>query len=197
MSGIPRSPEDELIRRIRASDLNERQKGMIVHLVLKVLMYDRKTGLLNEYGLNREFNAIRPKVDNGTIPYVAIVYGDLDRFKQTQDKPGFGYAWGDLAIVKSAEVLKASVRPIDIVARVHGDEYVLGLLGGRDLSVVDVCDRVQRGISRLEIKRGDASGRITMTCGVANYPNDGQLDDLLHLSSERMKAIKRERKSSK
>ncbi|MDB5072773.1 MAG: Ethylene response sensor [Candidatus Eremiobacteraeota bacterium] len=57
----------------------------------------------------------------------AVLYIDLDHFKDVNDK--FGHACGDLVLREAARRLKAVVRPRDIVARLGGDEFALVLTG--------------------------------------------------------------------
>lgn len=54
---------------------------------------------------------------------VAVV--DLDFFKQINDK--FGHAVGDLVLVEFASLCKASLRGADIVGRIGGEEFLIGL----------------------------------------------------------------------
>ncbi len=53
----------------------------------------------------------------------AVLYLDLDRFKNINDT--LGHAAGDATLVETARRLKASVRELDTVARIGGDEFVI------------------------------------------------------------------------
>ena len=54
---------------------------------------------------------------------VAILFVDLDRFKQVNDAKG--HAAGDIVLQEVARELVAAMRPMDTVARIGGDEFVL------------------------------------------------------------------------
>jgi diguanylate cyclase (GGDEF)-like protein len=56
----------------------------------------------------------------------AVLYLDLDGFKQVNDR--FGHPAGDAALVRVAELLVAHVRESDVVARLGGDEFAVLLL---------------------------------------------------------------------
>jgi diguanylate cyclase (GGDEF)-like protein len=56
----------------------------------------------------------------------AVLYLDLDGFKQVNDR--FGHPAGDAALVRVAELLVAHVRESDLVARLGGDEFAVLLL---------------------------------------------------------------------
>ena len=56
----------------------------------------------------------------------AVLYLDLDGFKQVNDR--FGHPAGDAALVRMAELLVAHVRESDVVARLGGDEFAVLLL---------------------------------------------------------------------
>jgi diguanylate cyclase (GGDEF)-like protein len=70
--------------------------------------------------------------------YGALMYLDLDNFKQLNDTHGHGV--GDLLLIEVAKRLAACVREVDTVARLGGDEFVVML---SDLGVDKTQSREQ------------------------------------------------------
>ena len=158
-----------LIILMMASDLSARMKEMAIR--------DELTGLLNrrgfrEYG-ERAYSATR----RAGLP-MSMIMSDIDRFKSINDK--FGHAAGDMALVHFANLVSATRRNEDVIARVGGEEFAL-LLPGTDLrdamAIADqLCDRI--GETPLEI----TSTKLPMTAsfGVATIrENDTSLDDVV------------------
>ncbi len=75
---------------------------------------DPLTGLLNRRGLERRLAGLKEPT--------AILYFDLTHFKKVNDN--YGHARGDETLVGAAGVIRNSLRPGDLVARVGGDEFV-------------------------------------------------------------------------
>jgi len=97
---------------------------------------DALTGLLNRRGfdahLARSMAAARIARRGG-----ALLYVDLDNFKQVNDR--HGHAQGDAALRAAAELLRRSVRAGDLVGRLGGDEFAIWL------AEVDAQEARQRG----------------------------------------------------
>ena len=64
-----------------------------------------------------------------TAAPIALLYLDLDKFKQTNDK--YGHEAGDKLLIATAERIKACLTEDDLLARIGGDEFVI-LLSGAD-----------------------------------------------------------------
>ncbi|WP_179106975.1 diguanylate cyclase domain-containing protein [Variovorax sp. KK3] len=92
--------------------------------LLQLSQRDPLTGLLNRSGFEAWLN------QHGSTHALAILYIDLDRFKQVNDT--HGHAVGDQLLQQVAQRFHALVRPTDAVARLGGDEFAIALAGIRD-----------------------------------------------------------------
>lgn len=93
----------------------------------------------------------------------SVIMGDLDGFKRVNDKAG--HAVGDAVLASVAELLRATVRESDAVARWGGEEF---LIIASDTSLGDariLAERCRRAIEAEPI----AGVKMSMTFGVAQY----------------------------
>ena len=103
---------------------------------------------------------------------VAILFVDLDRFKNVNDS--LGHAAGDLLLKAVAERLSALVRQGDTVARLGGDEITIVLTAVTDEEEIG---RATGKILHAFESPFDIEGRelfVTASLGVAVYPSDGK-----------------------
>ena len=113
---------------------------------------------------------------------MAVVYLDLDGFKLINDRLGHGA--GDTLLKLVAGRLVAAVREEDTVARVGGDEFILGLwhLSGAD-DAAKVASKVIDAVSRpYEIEGQTVS--VTASAGIGIYPLHGEDADTLMRSAD-------------
>jgi two-component system cell cycle response regulator len=121
---------------------------------------------------------------------VAIL--DVDGFKQFNDS--YGHPAGDAALRTLAAALRGSARRSDIVARYGGEEFVIILTETRVHEAVAKLDALREEIGKLPIEtpRRSWPGRLTVSAGVASWPDDGAWpDELLHAADDRLLAAKR------
>jgi len=121
---------------------------------------------------------------------LALLYVDLDKFKQVNDS--FGHAVGDLLLQEVARRLQQCVRETDTVARIGGDEFVILL---EYLQQPEHAKRVADKVRSLlgEPVRWDDSGLIIVaSIGIALYPENGEeAQQLFKHADEAMYGVKR------
>lgn len=150
--------------------------------------HDPLTGLINRaallVGLDHMLAESRR---NGAC--LALLYLDLDRFKNINDS--LGHAAGDQVLIESARRLGACVRDADFVARLGGDEFVV-VLG--ELRQPQDATPIARAIIQALAAPIDFNGQplhTGATIGIALFPNDGdQRDELLSCADSAMYAAK-------
>lgn len=91
-----------------------------------------------------------------------LFFIDLDGLKHTNDT--FGHEAGDLVIAAAAQVLRASFRDADVVARIGGDEFVVLAVGGGELPEV-ISSRVQAMVEEFN-KSGRCRYPLSLSMGV-------------------------------
>jgi diguanylate cyclase (GGDEF)-like protein/PAS domain S-box-containing protein len=83
---------------------------------------DPLTGLLNRAGFNRRLQAMLA-ARGGNRRDLALLFGDLDKFKPVND--GFGHAAGDMVLREIATRMGRCMREVDVAARWAGDEFAV------------------------------------------------------------------------
>lgn len=103
-------------------------------------LHDALTGLPNRAQLIEKLDQalVASRAGDGRC---AVLLLDLDGFKNVND--GLGHASGDQLLLKAAERLRDSVRPVDTVARIGGDEFALLLKSlEREAEASAVAERI-------------------------------------------------------
>ena len=166
--------------------------------VQHMAFYDSLTNLPNRRLLNdRLVQTMAAQKRNAW--YAAMLFIDLDNFKQLNDQRG--HAVGDLLLKEAARRLKSCVRTVDTVSRFGGDEFVLmvGELGadrsGARAKVAAIAEKIRTELSRTyELKiqhEGEAAVTIEHQCtasiGIALFVGtEGSQDDILNWADQAM-----------
>lgn len=100
---------------------------------------------------------------------VALLYIDLDGFKQINDR--LGHSEGDKLLIEVAYRLSSCVREVDTTARFGGDEFVIIL---NRTSKELIADTVQRIIDSVNftVKEKGIELQVSASVGIAIYPDD-------------------------
>lgn len=176
------------------------QRKSMEEQVRQFAFNDALTGLPNRRLLHDRFDrAMSSSKRSGD--YCGLILLDLDKFKPLNDE--HGHEAGDLLLVEVARRLKDSVREIDTVARIGGDEFVVLLVelgtthDAAQHNALQVAEKIRISIAApYQLKLGGRPARMikhrcTTSMGLVIFTANGSSkDELLRLADTRMYAAK-------
>lgn len=147
---------------------------------------DGLTGLYNyryfKDQLQQELNRARRHDLN-----ISLIMIDIDHFKHYNDKNG--HPAGDEVLRGIARLLKDNIRNIDIAARYGGEEFSLILIETDKTSAKFVAEKIRKLVEEnsFEFEGSQPDGKLTISSGVATFPEDGEdLDNLVNKADQRL-----------
>jgi diguanylate cyclase (GGDEF)-like protein/PAS domain S-box-containing protein len=156
--------------------------------VLHRASHDTLTGLPNAWFASVYLHKELRKTDGTNPQQMAVLFVDLDGFKQINDT--FGHQVGDVVLKQTATRLKAAVSVADLTARLHGDEFLVLCRVANSIHAAHLAQRIRRNLG-LPIRVGGHTVRVTASVGIA-VSNGGaaSADRLLRFADHRMYAEK-------
>jgi len=109
---------------------------------------------------------------------LAIIFLDLDHFKEVNDTHGHGA--GDILLKEVAQRLQSCIRDTDTIARLGGDEFA-GILTGivKPSDAIVVIQKIIAAIDRPIAVSKDVEVSVTTSVGISFFPEDGEnIEDL-------------------
>jgi diguanylate cyclase (GGDEF)-like protein/PAS domain S-box-containing protein len=150
--------------------------------------FDALTGLPNRRLFrDRLDQEVRKAARSGQ--QVALLFIDLDRFKQVNDL--LGHDAGDMLLAQCANRLKSCVRESDTVARLGGDEFTVILTAPESPARVEhVCQKILHTLES-PFPIGKEVAYMSGSIGVTLYPNDATTsEELIRKADQAMYAAK-------
>jgi diguanylate cyclase (GGDEF)-like protein len=142
---------------------------------------DGLTGLVNRRSFENRARQLRAAGQS-----FALVFADLDRFKNLND--AYGHETGDRALRVFAEVLRSSLRADDLACRYGGEEFVVLIPGVQIPEAIEAMQRVRAEMRR--VARGGDSPAVTASFGIAHSDDAEDIDDLVHRADRALFAAK-------
>jgi len=133
--------------------------------------HDALTGLRNHGSFQRELGRAVETAEGATF---AVLMLDLDSFKGFNDT--CGHPAGDALLAAVGEAMRGATRSGDAIYRYGGDEFAAILPGASRIVAFEVVERIRRSVAAISAATGP---RVTISAGVACYPDDGQTKDEL------------------
>lgn len=156
---------NELVREQKAAERIKRR-----HRRLRAMAFsDSLTGLSNvrffQQWLATQFEiAVRYKL------VMSVLMVDIDNLKRINDN--CGHPFGDYVLTQFAEILRGQVRSSDVVARVGGDEFAVGLVETGRQDAVRFGRRLLRAVASNSFECYGRTEAITVSIGQSGFPED-------------------------
>jgi len=169
------------------TDISElKQKEQHLH---QLAYYDSLTGLANRSQFNQRLKQEFALTLRNQQQF-AVLYIDLDRFKQVNDY--YGHAIGDELLRQAATRMQQHLRESDILARMGGDEFtaILPTIGPPD-NAAHVARKIIEALSR-SFQIEDHEIEIGASIGISLYPRDGDSPDNVVLNADRAMYLSKE-----
>jgi diguanylate cyclase (GGDEF)-like protein len=117
---------------------------------------------------------------------VSLILLDLDHLKRINDT--YGHRAGDECLIHVSEVMRQTVREVDICARYGGEEFVVILPQCSREDAISVAERLREAISSSPVKRlGQRVDQVTASVGVSTYPAPAKTaDELIEMADRAM-----------
>ncbi|MCX5679551.1 MAG: sensor domain-containing diguanylate cyclase [Candidatus Omnitrophica bacterium] len=127
------------------------------------------------------FEIEKTKREDGRLSLVMV---DVDNFKNYNDT--LGHMKGDEAIKTIAATLSSKSRKIDTVARYGGEEFAIIMPGTSKENARLFAERLRSEVEKIYADEKDIqpNKRLTISCGVASYPEDATSKEDLVMRSD-------------
>jgi len=186
----------ELLARVRSllriKDLNDQLQEKVEELeeakeqLRQRAITDGLTGLFNYRHFKEQlmFEISRSRRHNLNLSLIML---DIDHFKHYNDTNG--HPAGDGVLKELAKLLKNNIRSIDLAARYGGEEFTLVLMETNKAAAKIVAEKIRKLVEEhnFDFENKQPGGRITISTGVATFPEDGtDFDTLVKAADERL-----------
>ncbi len=145
---------------------------------------DPLTGIPNRLLFDRTLRREMKRADR-TGEDLGLLLLDIDHFKSLNDQ--FGHQAGDEVLMTVATALAQHCRAFDTVARYGGEEFAVIVPSAGIPECLEAAERL-----RAEVEGAPTIAKVTVSVGVAAYPEDGKdLQSLVKAADEALYASKR------
>jgi diguanylate cyclase len=150
--------------RVRRAELEIEALKSELHKAIELTNVDPLTELLNRRGIKSGFVAEAARSDRHGTP-LCIASIDIDDFKRINDS--YGHPAGDAALTHLAKVMRNTLRPNDVLARIGGEEFMALLPNSNEQAAFAALNRLLNTVANNVVVCGRHQISVTLTASVA------------------------------
>ena len=146
------------------------------HQIHRLIAHDELTGLLTSKSFFSELRREAARAEAESRPFCVLMM-DLDHFKEVNDT--YGHLVGSSTLEETGRIIKQALRAGDVASRFGGEEFAAFLLDANYAQGLIAAERVRVALaehefaaSRMDSSDPQATHRITISIGVAAFPDD-------------------------
>lgn len=138
---------------------------------------DYLTGVCNRrHFMDRAEQELSRAVRYGSA--LSILMLDIDSFKQINDR--YGHKVGDTVLKEFATVCQSTLRAVDIIGRMGGEEFAVLLPETAPAAAIEIAERLREAIACTRVSvEGDLPVHFTVSIGVASMSSDNDNMNML------------------
>lgn len=155
----------------------------------KLMVEDSLTGLFNHVKTKALLQQALLQAERVGSP-VCYAILDIDHFKKVNDT--YGHTVGDRVLRSLARFLKQRLRKADIVGRYGGEEFVVVFVDAPVEQALERLESIRDSFSRIYHAYDDGIFSVTFSAGMAQFPDYGNMMDLMVAADQALYAAKRE-----
>ncbi len=137
---------------------------------------DVLTGLYTRRYLDEISERIMGRAETEDEPLLAVIFFDLDRFKQVNDI--YGHKVGDTVLRTVSQILKSCLRPNELAFRYGGEEMVV-LLHALEEDCRSIAERIRAAVNDHDFRFARGELNVTLSAGIAICRHGESFSDLL------------------
>jgi diguanylate cyclase (GGDEF)-like protein len=125
--------------------------------------------------------------------FTALLYLDLDGFKQVNDR--FGHQVGNIVLEELGTAMSQSMRSCDVFGRIGGDEFLAVLPQTDRREAYVLAERIRQKVSDYSLEVGNAQqvDSLTASIGIAAFPVNGEsMDNVITAADNAVYAAKQQ-----
>lgn len=159
----------------------------------KLAITDGLTGLFNhrhfQEMLSQEFNRLNRLPDHFSLLMI-----DLDHFKKVNDT--YGHLVGDSTLKGVANIIRATIRNIDIPARYGGEEFAVILVGTDAQGAKHTAERLRKTIMDTAFSAEGKTFKVTVSIGISTSRGAATKEDMLERADQALYQAKESGRNS-